>query len=328
MTTQTTSSFKVDPAAFGKVAVLMGGLSAEREISLQSGTAVLAALQRQDVDAHGVDVGRDIVSVLLTGKFDCAFIALHGRRGEDGVMQGLLETLNIPFTGSGVLGSALSMDKVRSKQLWQSIGLPTPSYALLSEASDWKAIVESLGLPIAVKPAREGSSLGAARVENAADLEPAWHNAVAFDDAVLAEPWIIGGEYTVGILGGEALPVIRLETTREFYDYSAKYKADDTRYHCPSGLDADRENEIQALALKAFSALGATGWGRIDLMIDTQGQPWLLENNTVPGLTDHSLVPIAAKAAGIEFDELILRILSATSVSGASDVMGEISHGC
>lgn len=328
MTTQTTSSFKVDPAAFGKVAVLMGGLSAEREISLQSGTAVLAALQRQDVDAHGVDVGRDIVSVLLTGKFDCAFIALHGRRGEDGVMQGLLETLNIPFTGSGVLGSALSMDKVRSKQLWQSIGLPTPSYALLSEASDWKAIVESLGLPIAVKPAREGSSLGAARVENAADLEPAWHNAVAFDDAVLAEPWIIGEEYTVGILGGEALPVIRLETTREFYDYSAKYKADDTRYHCPSGLDADRENEIQALALKAFSALGATGWGRIDLMIDTQGQPWLLENNTVPGLTDHSLVPIAAKAAGIEFDELILRILSATSVSGASDVMGEISHGC
>jgi len=323
-----THTFKVDPAAFGKVAVLMGGLSAEREISLQSGTAVLAALQRQSVDAHGVDVGRDIVSVLLAGKYDCAFIALHGRRGEDGVVQGLLETLNIPFTGWGVLGSALSMDKVRSKQVWQSIDLPTPSYALLSETSDWKAIVESLGLPIAVKPAREGSSLGATRVENTADLEPAWHNAVAFDDAVLAEPWVIGEEYTVGILGGEALPVIRLETTREFYDYSAKYKSDGTRYHCPSGLDADTENEIQALALKAFSALGATGWGRIDLMIDTQGQPWLLENNTVPGLTDHSLVPMAAKAAGIEFDELILRILSATSVSGASDVMGEISHGC
>ena len=328
MTTQTTSSFKVDPAAFGKVAVLMGGLSAEREISLQSGTAVLAALQRQGVDAHAVDVGRDIVSVLMAGKFDCAFIALHGRRGEDGVMQGLLETLNIPFTGSGVLGSALSMDKVRSKQVWQSIDLPTPSYALLSEASDWKAVVESLGLPIAVKPAREGSSLGATRVENAADLEPAWREAVAFDDEVLAEPWIIGEEYTVGVLGGEALPVIRLETSREFYDYSAKYKSDDTRYHCPSGLDADTENEIQALALKAFSALGATGWGRIDLMIDAQGQAWLLENNTVPGLTDHSLVPMAAKAAGIEFDELILRILSATSVSGASDVMGEISHGC
>lgn len=323
-----TSVFKVDPAAFGKVAVLMGGLSAEREISLQSGVAVLAALQRKSVDAHGVDVGRDIVSVLLDGKFDCAFIALHGRRGEDGVMQGLLETLNIPFTGSGVLGSALSMDKVRSKQVWQSLDLPTPSYASLSEASDWAAIVKDLGLPIAVKPAREGSSLGTARVENAADLEPAWREAVAFDDAVLAEPWVIGEEYTVGILGNEALPVIRLETPREFYDYLAKYKADDTSYHCPSGLSADTEKEIQALALTAFKALGATGWGRIDLMLDGEGKPWLLENNTVPGLTDHSLVPMAAKAVGIEFDELILRILSATSASGASDMMGEISHGC
>lgn len=323
-----TGTFKVDPAAFGKVAVLMGGLSAEREISLQSGAAVLAALQRQNVDAHGVDVGRDIVSVLLAEKFDCAFIALHGRRGEDGVMQGLLETLNIPFTGSGVLGSALSMDKVRSKQVWQSMDLPTPNYVSLSEGSDWKAIVKSLGLPIAVKPAREGSSLGTARVENAADLEPAWREAVAFDDAVLAEPWVIGEEYTVGILGSEALPVIRLETPREFYDYLAKYKADDTRYHCPSGLDAETEMAMQVLSLKAFKALGATGWGRIDLILDGEGQPWLLENNTVPGLTDHSLVPMAAKAAGIEFDELILRILSATSASGASDVMGEISHGC
>lgn len=328
MTAQATGSFKIDPAAFGKVAVLMGGLSAEREVSLKSGAAVLAALHRQGVDAHAVDVGRDIVPVLLEGKFDCAFIALHGRHGEDGVMQGLLETLNIPFTGSGVLGSALSMDKVRSKQIWQSMGLPTPDFALLNEESDWASVVETLGLPIAVKPAREGSSLGAARVEKATDLEPAWREAVGFDDAVLAEPWVIGEEYTVGILGNEALPVIRLETSREFYDFHAKYKADDTRYHCPAGLDAETEKAFQALALEAFKALGATGWGRIDLMLDGDGQPWLLENNTVPGLTDHSLVPMAAKAAGIEFDELILRILSATSASGTSDVMGEISHGC
>lgn len=326
--TQVTNSFTVDPAAFGKVAVLMGGLSAEREVSLKSGAAVLAALHRQGVDAHAVDVGRNIVAVLLKGKFDCAFIALHGRHGEDGVMQGLLETLNIPFTGSGVLGSALSMDKVRSKQIWQSMGLPTPDFALLNEESDWESVVEALGLPIAVKPAREGSSLGAARVENAADLEPAWREAVAFDDAVLAEPWVIGEEYTVGILGGEALPVIRLQTSREFYDFHAKYQADDTRYHCPAGLDVATEKAFQVLALKAFKALGATGWGRIDIMVDGDGQPWLLENNTVPGLTDHSLVPMAAKAAGIEFDELILRILSATSASGESDVMGEISHGC
>lgn len=323
-----TAAFKMDPAAFGKVGVLMGGLSAEREVSLNSGAAVLAALQHQGVDAHGVDVGRDIVSVLLEAKFDCAFIALHGRRGEDGVMQGLLETLNIPFTGSGVLGSALSMDKVRSKQIWQSVGLPTPKFALLHEGTDWSAVVAELDLPLAVKPVHEGSSLGAARVENTADLESAWSEAVAFDAAVMAEPWVMGEEYTVGILGGEALPVIRLETPREFYDYQAKYKADDTRYHCPAGLDAETESAIQSLALQAFSALGASGWGRIDLMLDGDAQPWLLENNTVPGLTDHSLVPMAAKAAGIEFDELILRILSATGMSGVADVMGEISHGC
>lgn len=323
-----TDVFEMDPAAFGKVAVLMGGLSAEREVSLKSGAAVLAALQRQGVDAHAVDVGRDIAAVLLEAQYDCAFIALHGRRGEDGVMQGLLETLNIPFTGSGVLGSALSMDKVRSKQVWLSAGLPTPKFVLLHEATDWHAVVEDLGLPLAVKPVHEGSSLGAARVENAADLEPAWREAVAFDAAVMAEPWISGEEYTVGILADEALPVIRLETPREFYDYHAKYQADDTRYHCPAGLDAETEKAMQSLALQAFTALGATGWGRIDLMLDADGQPWLLENNTVPGMTDHSLVPMAAKAAGIEFDELVLRILSATSVSGVSDVMGEISHGC
>lgn len=323
-----TEVFVMDPAAFGKVAVLMGGLSAEREISLQSGAAVLAALQRQGVDAHGVDVGRDIAAVLLEAKFDCAFIALHGRRGEDGVMQGLLESLNIPFTGSGVLGSALSMDKVRSKQVWQAAGLPTPKFALLHENTDWRAIVDLLGLPLAVKPVHEGSSLGAARVESVDDLQAAWEAAVAFDAAVMVEPWVVGEEYTVGILANEALPVIRLETPREFYDFQAKYKANDTRYHCPAGLDAETEKRMQSLALTAFNALGASGWGRIDLMVDGEGQSWLLENNTVPGMTDHSLVPMAAKSAGIEFDELVLRILSATSVSGVSDVMGEISHGC
>lgn len=315
----------VNPTEFGKVAVLMGGLSAEREISLQSGAAVLAALQRQGVDAHSVDVGRDIVQELLGGQFDCAFIALHGRRGEDGLIQGVLETLNIPYTGSGVLGSALSMDKVRSKQVWRAAGLPTPAFSTLADDSDWQAIADELGLPLAVKPAHEGSSLGATRVERLEDFAAAWSDAAEFDAVVMAEPWVMGEEYTVAILGEETLPVIRLETSREFYDYLAKYKADDTLYHCPSGLSAEAEKEIQALALNAFKALGATGWGRIDLMVDEEGNPWLLENNTVPGLTDHSLVPMAAKAAGISFDELILRILSATGVSGVSE---DVGHGC
>jgi D-alanine-D-alanine ligase len=320
-----TIAANVNPAEFGKVAVLMGGLSAEREISLRSGAAVLAALQRQGVDAHGVDVGRDIVSVLLEGQFDCAFIALHGRRGEDGVIQGVLETLNIPYTGSDVLGSALSMDKVRSKQVWRAAGLPTPAFVALNHDSDWSAVVDELGLPLAVKPAHEGSSLGTTRVEQLQDLQGAWTNAAEFDAAVMAEPWVIGEEYTVAILGEEALPVIRLETPREFYDFHAKYKANDTAYHCPSGLDGGQENALQKLALQAFAALGATGWGRIDLMLDEEGDPWLLENNTVPGLTDHSLVPMAAQAAGITFDDLILRILSATGVSGGSE---DVGHGC
>lgn len=315
----------VNPAEFGKVAVLMGGLSAEREVSLRSGAAVLAALQRQGVDAHGVDVGRDIVSVLIDGQFDCAFIALHGRRGEDGLIQGVLETLNIPYTGSGVLGSALSMDKVRSKQVWQAEGLPTPAFVALNEDSDWSAVVDGLGLPLAVKPAHEGSSLGATRVQRLEDLRSAWADAVEFDAVVMAEPWVMGEEYTVAILGDEALPVIRLETPREFYDYHAKYQANDTSYHCPSGLSDEQEAAFQNLALQAFKALGASGWGRIDLMLDENGEPWLLENNTVPGLTDHSLVPMAAQAAGISFDDLILRILSATGVSGSNE---DVGHGC
>lgn len=319
------SVLTVNPVEFGKVAVLMGGLSAEREISLRSGAAVLTALRRLEINAHGVDVGHDIVSVLLEGKFDCAFIALHGRRGEDGVIQGVLETLNIPYTGSGVLGSALSMDKVRSKQVWQAAGLRTPAFAMLNEDSDWSAVVNELGLPLAVKPVHEGSSLGTTRVEHQEHLEPAWRDAMEFDAAVMVEPWVIGEEYTIGILDDEALPVIRLETSREFYDYEAKYNADDTRYHCPSGLPIAAEQQFQALAVNAFTALGASGWGRIDFMLDKNGDPWLLENNTVPGLTDHSLVPMAAKAAGIGFDELVLRILWASNgMSNTEDV----GHGC
>ena len=320
-----TQATHINPTVFGKVAVLMGGLSAEREVSLRSGAAVLAALQRQGVDAHGVDVGRDIVSVLIDGKFDCAFIALHGRGGEDGLIQGVLETLNIPFTGSGVLGSALSMDKVRSKQVWLAAGLPTPAFALLNEDTNWSAVVDELGLPLAVKPAHEGSSLGAARVERLEDLPSAWADAAEFDAEVLAEPWVQGEEYTIAILGDEALPSIRLETPREFYDYHAKYQANDTSYHCPSGLSEEQEARFQQLALQAFTALGASGWGRIDFMLDGNGEPWLLENNTVPGLTDHSLVPMAAKAAGISFDNLILRILSATGVSSVSE---DVGNGC
>jgi D-alanine-D-alanine ligase len=271
------------------------------------------------------------VQVLQQGKFERVFIALHGRGGEDGVIQGLLESLGIPYTGSGVLGSALSMDKVRSKQIWQAAQLPTPDFALLEANSNWEAVAERLGLPLAVKPVHEGSSIGAARVSRVAELPAAWQAAARFDEAVMAEPWIEGGEYTVGVLGEQALPVIRLETPRDFYDYQAKYHANDTRYHCPSGLSAEAEADMQALALKAFRALGARGWGRVDVMLDARGQAWLLENNTVPGMTDHSLVPMAAAAAGITFDELVWRILTdaglGSTALAAPPVAQEVANG-
>lgn len=298
------------PKRFGKVAVLMGGLSAERAVSLKSGAAVLAALLARGVDAHEVDMGEDSVTVLQAGSFDHAFIALHGRGGEDGVIQGVLETLRIPYTGSGVLGSALSMDKVRSKQVWQAENLPTPPSERLKEDSQWAVVASHLGLPLAVKPVCEGSSFGITRVERSEDLQAAWRAAAHFDDAVMAEPWISGDEYTVAILAGKALPVIRLETPREFYDYAAKYETDDTGYHCPSGLDSAMEQHLQTLALRAFDLLAARGWGRVDVMIDEHDRPWLLENNTVPGMTDHSLVPMAAAAVGIDFEELVWRILA------------------
>jgi len=299
-----------DAGEFGKVAVMLGGRSSEREVSLMSGNAVLEALQRRGVDAHAFDPSKQRLGTLLADHFDRVWIALHGPGGEDGTVQGALEWIGLPYTGSGVLGSAIGMDKLRTKQLALANGLATPPFLVLGGADDCRRAAEELGLPLAVKPVHEGSSIGAARVEKVIDLEAAWRAAAAFDDAVMAEPWIQGGEYTVAILGEEALPVIRLETPRSFYDYEAKYRANDTQYHCPCGLDADTERRLQELALAAFMALGAYGWGRVDVMLDAEGLPWVLENNTVPGMTDHSLVPMAAAAAGIEFDELVWRILA------------------
>ncbi|RKZ48711.1 MAG: D-alanine--D-alanine ligase [Gammaproteobacteria bacterium] len=297
---------------FGKVAVMMGGSSAEREISLQSGQAVFEALQRQNVDAHIVDPREDLMTQLATGNFDRVFIALHGRGGEDGLMQGLLDTLEIPYTGSGVLGSSLAMDKCRSKRIWQSLEIPTPAFVELNEHSDWQAVVEYLGLPLIVKPVREGSSYGASKVKESGELESAWRQAREYDARVMAESWITGNEYTVPVLGEEILPMIRLETPREFYDYDAKYLADTTQYHCPCGLDADVENDLGKLAYAAFKALDASGWGRVDFMLDAEGKPWLIEVNTIPGMTSHSLVPMSAKQVGMSFDDLTLKILAAS----------------
>ena len=291
---------------------MMGGSSAEREISLQSGQAVFEALQRQEVDAHIVDPRENLMRQLASGNFDRVFIALHGRGGEDGLMQGLLETLEIPYTGSGVLGSSLAMDKCRSKRIWQSHGLPTPAFVELNEHSDWQEVVEYLGLPLIIKPVREGSSYGASKVKESGEMESAWRQAHEFDERVMAESWIVGGEYTAAVLGDEVLPMIRLETPREFYDYEAKYIADTTQYHCPCGLDADIENELGKLAFEAFKVLDASGWGRVDFMLDAEDKPWLIEVNTIPGMTSHSLVPMSAKKAGMSFDDLTLRILAAS----------------
>lgn len=293
---------------FGKVAVLMGGASAEREISLKSGAAVLAALQRRRVDAHALDPDARVLQLLHDAQFDRAFVILHGRGGEDGVIQGALETIGMPYTGCGVLASALAMDKFRCKLLWQGVGLPTPPFVLLCGEEDL-TVAAGLGFPLMVKPVREGSSIGMGRAEDEAQLRAAWKLAARFDALVLAERWIDGDEYTCAVLGDQALPIIRLETPRTFYDYEAKYSANTTRYHCPSGLSGGQEARFRALSLEAFQVLDASGWGRVDLLVDAQGDPWLLEINTVPGMTDHSLVPMAAKAAGIDFDELVWRIL-------------------
>lgn len=296
---------------FGKVAVLMGGWAAEREVSLVSGRAVLEGLLRRGVDAHGIDVGRDILSVLASGNYDRVFNVLHGRGGEDGVIQGALEILGLPYTGSGVMGSAIGMDKYRSKLLFQALGLPTPGFALIDNDADFEAACE-LGFPLMVKPALEGSSIGMSRADDREQLHAAWAKAAEYDSHVMAERWVTGAEYTAAILGTDALPLIKLETSHPFYDYDAKYVADDTRYLIPCGLDRDGEARLQALALQAFAAVGASGWGRVDILVDEQDRPWLIEVNTVPGMTSHSLVPMAAKAVGMDFDELVWRILSQT----------------
>jgi D-alanine-D-alanine ligase len=295
---------------YGRVAVLYGGRSAEREVSLKSGAAALAALNASGVDAVGIDAAApDLLAQLTGGGFNRAFIALHGRGGEDGTLQGALDWLGLPYTGSGVLGSALAMDKLRAKQVWQARGLPTAPYALAAPDSDWAAIVATLGLPLMVKPAREGSSIGMSKVEHAADLPAAVATATAHDPQVLIERYIGGGEYTVGMVGARVLPAIKLETPRAFYDYEAKYLRDDTRYLCPCGLPAAQERALQRLALDAFEALDCAGWGRVDLLLDAGGAPYLMEANTVPGLTDHSLVPMAARAVGLSFGRLMLAIL-------------------
>lgn len=308
-----------DPRRFGRVAVLYGGRSAEREISLKSGAAVLRGLLDAGVDAYGIDAGADLLHQLLASPPDRVFIALHGRGGEDGTVQGALEWLGIPYTGSGVMAAALAMDKLRCKQLWQGVGLPTARFAVLEGGCDWAAVLAELGGDAMVKPVHEGSSLGMARARSAAELEQAWRAACAYDTGVIAESWISGAEYTVAILGDRALPAIRLETAREFYDYEAKYLRDDTRYLCPCGLSAVREAELQALALRAFASLDARGWGRVDVMTDAAGRWYLLEVNTVPGMTDHSLVPMAATAAGLSFPDLVVDILARAAVGDGGE---------
>ena len=299
---------------FGKVAVMLGGTSAERPVSLNSGAAVLAALTRQGVDAHAFDPANRNLGDLITGEFDRVFIALHGRYGEDGCMQGALELLAVPYTGSGVMASAIGMDKWRTKLLWRAAGLPTADWAILDGTSDFAAVEQKLGLPIFVKPAREGSSIGMSKVTEHGALEAAFEVAVEHDALVLAEKFIDGAEFTVGILGDTALPLIRLEPAKDkaFYDFEAKYIRNDTQYHCPAGLPDPQEKALRQLALDAFRLIGGRGWGRVDLMRDSLGNPYLLEVNTSPGMTDHSLVPMAARVAGLDFDALCMKILEQT----------------
>jgi len=298
-----------DAKEFGRVAVLFGGTSSEREISLKSGNACLAALQKRGVDAHGFDPKEKPLTELLARKFDRVFIALHGPGGEDGTLQGALEFLGLPYTGSGVMGSAIGMDKLRTKRLAQAVGIPTTDYMVLRSPADLDNCIERLGIPMIVKPATQGSSVGMTKVEKADQLLAAYHAAAMLEPDVFAEPWITGAEYTVAVLHGRALPSIRIETPATFYDYQAKYFRNDTKYHCPSGLSADAEKHLANLAQATFAAVGAEGWGRADFMMDKAGKPYLLEINTVPGMTDHSLVPMAARALDIHFEQLVWQVL-------------------
>ncbi|PMR76900.1 D-alanine--D-alanine ligase [Billgrantia endophytica] len=297
---------------FGRVVVLFGGDSAEREVSLKSGAAVLAALERAGLDVMGYDPAGGGLAGLEALNPDRAFIALHGRGGEDGALQGALELLRIPYTGSGVLASALGMDKQRTKQVWQAVGLPTPEAVMLAADSNWDEVIASLGLPLIVKPVHEGSTLGISIVECRASLEAAYRDAARYDARVMAERFIVGEEYTVSLLGDRVLPAIRVEVPGGFYDYDAKYISNDTLYHLPCGLDARAEAELGELCREAFEAIGGEGWGRVDVMRDAGGRFWLIEVNTSPGMTDHSLVPQAAAHVGIDFDTLVLCILGTT----------------
>lgn len=304
--------------AYGKVAVMFGGTSAEREVSLMSGQAVLAALQSQGVDAHAFDPAARPLEDLKREGFARVFIALHGRGGEDGTLQGALTLLGVPYTGSGVLASALAMDKWRTKLLWQAVGLPVPACEVLTGQSDFAGVVQRLGLPLFVKPAREGSSIGIIKVKAAADLPAAYAEAARHDTLVLAEQALLGGEYTVPVLGEgddiRALPAIRIVPATEFYDYEAKYFRDDTRYLCPSDLSPAAETRMRELAVAGFKALGCRGWARVDFLLDAEGHPHLLEANTAPGMTSHSLVPMAARVSGLDFPELCLAILELAHV--------------
>lgn len=298
-----------DPRQFGQVALVVGGESGEREVSLRGGRAVAAALESLGIQYSVVDGPRRLLEQVAAGHYDRVFNLLHGRGGEDGTLQGALRIYGVPVTGSGVLASALSMDKLQSKRIWRSGELPTPEWAVARRVEDAERILAQLPPPLFVKPAREGSSLGMSRVNEAAQLAPALEKALALDETVLVERMIEGSEYTAAILGDRVLPLIRLETTRDFYDYEAKYESDETRYRCPCGLDEHTEARLAALCMEAFDMLGTSGWGRVDLMVDRDDRPWLLEVNTTPGMTDHSLMPMAAAAAGIDFEELVWRIL-------------------
>lgn len=297
------------PEQFGQVAVLMGGSAAEREVSLRSGAAVFEALKRKGVDAIAVDVTGSPIEAVQGLKVDRIFNIIHGRGGEDGILQAILNVMGIPYTGSDVLASALSMDKLRTKLCWQGYGLVTPTWFLLRSENDLDACIAKLGFPVIVKPAQEGSSIGMSKAHNKEELKQALQTASAYKCDVYAEKWVTGKEYTVAVLNGQALPAIRLETPNAFYDYEAKYKATTTQYHCPCGLSTEQEQQLQRLAETASEVIGVHGWARVDVFIDDNGQSQLIEINTVPGMTDHSLVPMAAKQAGIDFDELVWRVL-------------------
>lgn len=301
---------------FEKVAVLMGGWSAEREVSLNSGKQVLKALLNQGVNATGIDVDRQICKTLKEENYSHVFNMLHGRGGEDGVIQGALNVLQIPYTGTGVLGSALAMDKLRCKQLWKGVGLPTPDYKVLKSELDCANAIKEIGLPLMIKPVLEGSSIGISKVKTDKEILPAWKEAKECGGDIIAEKFIEGEEFTAAILDDQVLPMIRLETANDFYDYQAKYVSDDTNYICPCGLAETVESDLAIIMKNAFDAVMASGWGRVDFMLDKNQQPWLIEVNTVPGMTDHSLVPMAAEHAGISFDELVMKILQGARIHG------------